>query len=170
MVRDKLYSFIKQNIGNNANSNANNTNSVKQLSMTGVLKPLSIGSVTNICNQDVPFLKRKINNQLLRVKDLEKRIIYQLNNPKYLKVKTRNQLDLKILKRCEQIHRDYFNKIIYYRNKTLNPNIIFINTIQRSYRNMLFELNQEYLKIKLQMRGVDINADPTRNLYQFQKV
>lgn len=158
MKQQKQYNFLIQNDG------------VKQLSMTGVLKPLSIGSITNICNQDIPFLKRKINNQLLRVKDLEKRIIFQLNNPNYQKVRSKNQLDLKILKQCEQIHRNYFNKILYYRNKTMNPNIMFINTMQQSYRNMLFELNQEYLKIRLQMRGVDLHENPERNLYQFQKV
>ena len=163
MVTQKLYSFTKQQqeLKNNA---------VKQLSMNGVLKPLSIGSVTNICNQDVQFLKAKINNQLTRIKNLEKNITFQLNNPKYLKVRTKNQLDLKILKRCEQIHRDYFNKILYYRNKTLNPNVVYINTIQQSYRMMLFELNQQYLKLKLQLRGVDANENPLRNLDQFQKI
>ena len=145
-------------------------NNVKQLSMMGVLKPLSIGSITNICNQDVNFLRAKIKNQLARITNLEKRITFQLNNPKYQKVKTKNALDLKILKQCEQIHRNYFNKILYYRNKTLNPNIMFIVTIQKSYRSMLFDLNQQYLKIKLQMRGVDLNENPLRNLNQFQQI
>ncbi len=163
MVTEKLYNFVKQ-------QQDQKNNAVKQLSMTGVLKPLSIGSVTNICKQDVHFLRAKINNQLNRIKILEKNITFQLNNPKYLKVRTKNQLDLKILKKCEQIHRDYFNKILYYRNKTLNPNVVYINTIQQSYRMMLFELNQEYLRIKLQMRGVNINENPARNLDQFQKI
>ena len=159
MQQQSQYNFLQSQNG-----------TVKQLSMMGVLKPLSIGSITNICNQDINFIRIKINNQLARINDLEKRISFQLNNPKYEKVKTKNALDLQFLKRCKQIHRDYFNKILYYRNKTFNPNVTFIATMQTSYRNMLFELNQQYSKMKLQMRGVDVNENPLRNLDQFQQV
>lgn len=159
-MEQKKYSFVQ----------STNNNGVRQLSMTGVLKPLSIGNINNIAKQDIVFLKKKINNQLSRIKMLEMNLVEQINNPKYINVQQKNKMDLQFLKDAEKIHKAYFNKILYYRNKTLTPNIMFLNTMQRTYTNMLFDLNQKYQKVKLQLKGVLSNENTLRYSVQLQQI
>lgn len=162
-MENKKYSFVK-------NINTYSTNNVQKISMTGILKPLSIGNINSIVKQDIGFLKKKINYQLNRIKMLEMDLTEQINNPKYITVQQKNKIDLRFLKEAEKIHKTYFNKILYYKNKTLTMNVVFLNTMQRGYQNMLFDLNQKYQKVKLELKGVLSNENPIRNSIQLQQV
>jgi len=159
-MANKHYTFI-QNYNNGA---------VRQLSMTGILKPLSIGTITSIAKQDPIFLRRKIGGQLNRIKLLEINLTKQFNDPKYLKVQQKNKIDLNFLKDAEKIHRNYFEKVLYYREKTSNPNLVYLNKLQISYKNALFTLNQNYQRVKLELKGVLNNENPIRDNVQFQQI
>ena len=132
----------------------------KRLSIAGVLKPLSIGSISSIANSDPHVLKVKIQYQLQRLEQLRNTLTEQVNNPKYIKVKQRNIVDLKMLQSCTQIHRAYFNRVLYYRNKTMNADVNELNIMFKQYEMQLFTLGQQYRKIKLQLKGIVPNAYP----------
>ena len=154
-MENKKYSFVRNiNIQNDG---------YRRLTLTGILKPLSIGTINNIIKQDSNYLRRKINYQLSRIHMLEMDLTQQINNPKYIKVQQKNKIDLQFLKDAERIHKLYYNKILYYKNKTFNMNVSLINTMQRTYQNMLFDLNQKYQKVKLELKGVDTNENQLRN-------
>ena len=143
------YSFIIEALNN---INFNNTER-KHISVIGVLKPLSIGSMTKILNCKPIELTNKINYQLTRITDLMSELQYKISNPKYEKVKKNNEFELRVVRQAYTIHRAYFMKLLYFKGRSIIKNPRTLETLQAMYRRQLFILNQNYKKEKI-MSGV----------------
>ena len=143
------YSFIKKTV---EDFNSNNTER-KHISVVGVLKPLSIGSMTKILNCKPIELTNKINYQLSRITDLISEIQYKISNPKYEKVKKNNEFELRVVRQAYAIHRAYFMKLLYFKGRSVIKNPRSLEVLQTMYKRQLFILNQNYKKTKL-MSGI----------------
>lgn len=153
------YNFLRQRFDNN-----------RSLSITSALKPLSIGSVSNIVSNDILLLRNKINSQLTRLNNLQKKTTYQINNPKYIKTQQKNKIDLKFLNQAISIHKKYYSDLLYQKNKFKNLDVNFVQQLSKVYSNKLFLLNQQYQKTKLEFKGIDTNENLPRNPIQFSQI
>lgn len=139
------YSFIKKAV---KDFNSNNTDK-KHISVIGVLKPLSVGSITNILNCKPIELSNKINYQLSRITELMTELQEKISNPKYEKVKKNNEFELRVVRQAYVIHRAYFTKLMYFRGKGIIKNPRSLENLQTMYKRQLFILSQNYKKTKI---------------------
>jgi hypothetical protein len=86
------------------------TNERPHISVTGVLKPLSIGSITNLIKSEPIYVQNKVTYQLARINNLISDIQYQINNPKY--EKRRFCIQIKWYNLIDDIIGNINNKII----------------------------------------------------------
>jgi len=140
------YSFLTEFINNPQQENGER----KHISVVGVLKPLSIGSISKLVQCKPIELRNKINYQLSRITQLMTDIQFKISNPKYEKVKRNNEFELQVVRSAYAIHRAYFTRLIYFKGRGLIRNPARLEMLQSTYKRQLFLLNQNYKKSKLQ--------------------
>jgi hypothetical protein len=139
------------------------TNERPHISVTGVLKPLSIGSITNLIKSEPIYVQNKVTYQLARINNLISDIQYQINNPKYEKVKQNNSTELRFVRDAQTIHASYFRRILNLKKSGRLKNIAIINRLEMLYKKNLFTLSQKYKKFKLDQRLIAQQAVQNEN-------
>jgi hypothetical protein len=122
------------------------------ISVTGILKPLSIGSLTNIVKAPLIYIQKKVNYQISRINNLISELQQRINNPKYEKVQENNKFELDIVRQAFVIHNGYFRKILTIKRSGRLKNVAYISRMETLYKRQLFTLSQKYKKYKLQQR------------------
>lgn len=149
---------------NNKREMSPNDNRTSGLSVAGVMKPLSIGSLTSITSQTKYTISEKIKRQLFRVNKLQIKIRNQMLNPKYEAVKRKNEIDLKAVQSAYNVHYEYFSKVMKWKSQGVFKNQLRLKLLQEQYRKKLFLLNQSYQRECLQLKNVEIpNTTPNNN-------
>jgi len=146
------YSFLIEALNNTNNSlgiPTNPNNQAKHISVIGVLKPLSIGSISKLIQCKPIELTNKINYQLNRVNTLITDLQFKISNPKYEKVKQNNEFELRVVRSAYAIHRAYFTKLLYFKSRGIIKNPAKLEMLQSGYKRQLFLLSQNYKKSKL---------------------
>jgi len=134
-----------------ANSLFTNKYGEHTTSVASVLKPLNIGSVSFISNSHPLLLKKKVQEQLSKVLQLEKKLRFQMYNSQYEQIKKKNEIDMEYVSRAHVIHQQYFSKVLFLKSKYRRVNSNALGTILHIYEKQLFMLNQQYQKQKIQM-------------------
>lgn len=123
------------------------------ISVSGILKPLSIGSLTNIVKAPIIYIQKKVNYQLNRINNLISQLQQKINNPKYEKVQENNKFELAIVRRAFNIHNGYFTKVLMVKKSGRLTDIKYISRMEMLYKKQLFVLSQQYKKNKIKQRN-----------------
>jgi hypothetical protein len=140
----KKYNFLLEEFSIN--------NETPHISVSGMLKPLSIGSLTNIIKAPLLYTQKKVQYQIGRINKLISELQQKINNPKYEKVQENNKFELSIVRQAFNIHNGYFSKILLIKKSGRLNNIKYINRMEMVYKRQLFILSQKYKKYKLTQR------------------
>lgn len=143
----KKYTFITEDY------NINDTER-PHISVSGILKPLSIGSLTNMVKAPLIYIQKKVNYQISRISNLISELQQKINNPKYEKVQENNKFELSIVRQAFNIHNGYFRKVLAIKKSGKLNNIKYISRMEILYKRQLFILSQKYKKYKLKQRMV----------------
>lgn len=149
-----LYTFLIEQL---------NSTERPHISVSGVLKPLSIGNITNLIKAEPTYVINKINYQLSRISNLISDLQAQINDPKYEKVKQNNNTELRFVRDAQIIHTSYFRRIINLKKSGRLRNIVIINRLEMLYKKQLFSLSQRYKKFKLDQRLIAQQVEKNEN-------